>query len=286
MSTNEYNLLYFPNEILCEIYSHMNQAERMSLRTTCKQFYLMFKQEIPAEKVKEWKNKLITLMGISFAEKLLVYQKVNFVYQIPKMTGISWNFRTGYQREFLTFFVDPNCASDDNLRFSFVFKAGYNFPQEYIHLIEPTNTFIMNDETDTASGVFKFKDCPKNVFTSENVDYICNLMVNMFYKFICRPQHKNADKTLNYRLSQILEDVVDRPNEFKTHLFTMFDNSVFVSVPVEEEERAAREALVNKPSNEKKMYIYQEKASRLIDELRRDMKSYFFDGKDGKKCML
>ena len=270
----------------------MNQFTRMSLRTTCKQFYIMFKTDIPDEKVKEWKNKLNILMGISFAEKLLVYQKVNFVYQVPKMTGISWNFTTQYQREFLIFFIDPKCASDDNLRFAFEFSAGYHFPQEFAQLIEPTHQIILNDDTDAAVAVFKFKDCPKNVFQNENVDYICKLMVNLFYKFICRPQHKNAEKTLNYRLSQILEDVVDRPNEFKSHLFTMFDNSVFidnsvfVSVPNQDEEKARREALVSKPTNEKKIYIYQEKASRLIDELRRDMKSYFFDGKDGKKCML
>lgn len=285
MTTFEYNLLYFPNEIMCEIYSHMNQNERMSLRTTCKQFYFMFKQDIPSEKVQEWRKKLINLMGISFAEKLLVYQKVKFVYQVPKMTGISWNYRNGYAKESVTYFLDSKAPVDDNFRFYFVFHAGNNISQEYKNSLESVGSFFLDDETESVCGIFKFKECPKNVFDIQNVDYLCTLMVDMFFKFISRPQYKNSDKILNYRLSQLLEDLVDRPEQTKTNLFKMFDNSVYVSIPAQEEQRAAKQAQVSQIKTSES-YVYQEKANRMIEDLRRDMKSYFFDGKDGKKCMF
>lgn len=278
------NILSFPDEIICEMYSHMSRSQRLALRSTCKQFYCIFKVDVSKAKIQEWKNKILTLMGLSMVEKLVTHQLIRFEYKLPVKNGANWNFRTGYETEHVTFVIDSNAPGYDNVRFCFLFV--YDRPEfkEYHTMIESTNTFTTDLFSVAVSSLFRFKDAPKNQLSSENVQFLSQIMVDMFFKFITKPQYKSPDAIKNHRVSDLLEEIIDRPKQTKIKVFSLFDNSNFIRLPYSVQPSGVQHG--NAATTPQRTFIYQDKVSEMIDQLRSEIKPYFYDGKDAKYCML
>lgn len=249
----------------------MKWDDRACLRRTCKQLYYMFLKNVPAEKIQEWKTKIVSLMGLALSEKLVVSQKLSFTYRIKNTNGISWNYRTGYKKEHITFILDANEPKNDNVRFCFLFQSPNPLIQSYDGKLITTNRFFSDTESDTVSTLFKLKDIPLDVLNSENVDYLNQVLADMFFKFASRPQYKSYLNMQTSRIAKLMQDILDRPNNVKNEIFQMFDNSNFV-------EQDQNQSTENR--------IYQEKANQMVDDLRKEMKPYFFDGEETKFTRL
>jgi hypothetical protein len=275
------NILYFPNEIICEIYSLMSPLERSKIRSTCKKLYFMFRCEVPTEVLSQWKVKFMSLMGISMVEKLCVHQKLKFEAKYrPIHKDLGRN-----PKESITFHIDPLAPMYDNVRLSFIFHSMNPTMKEYRDMLESTNTFTTDDENDLVSTVFKFKDQNKNLLF-ENVDSLSQIILDMFFKFMSFPQYKNKDKMIRLQASVLAETILDNRDRATKKVFELFDNSNYVKVQPQSPhacEYCKSESRIHQCS---RAYIYEHKVQQEINELRVDMKNYFYDGKDALSYLI
>lgn len=278
------NLLLFPDEIICEMYSHMSQPQRLALRTTCKQLYLMFKQDVSKTKLEEWSDRIINVLGIYFIEKLAINKELKFEYRVPsKNSNQLFNFRTGqYRYETISLTIDESAPKDDNVRISFEFHTQNFFmfmhtmigTSSLTDLIESTNKFTRNASTDAISTLYRFKDAPKNQLCDVNIDYLSEIVINLFYNFLTEPQYKSPKNLKNRAASNLIRLILDDPEQAVKDVFHCFDNSNFVN------------SLSTQSSESQTSFVYEAKVRNLLSDLRNEIKPYFFDGVDAKRAML
>jgi hypothetical protein len=273
------NLLLFPNEIICEIYSHMRIHQRLALRTTCKQLYLMFKQDVPKTKLEEWWDRIINVLGIYFIEKLAVHKQLKFEYRVPSKPE---HQTLTHKYETISFKIDESAPQDDNVRISFELHTTnfYLFmnntkigTSSLLGLIESTDKYTRNVSLGETYTLYRFKDAPKNQLSESNIQYLCEIIINLFYNFITEPRHRSP-KNLKYRaVSRLLRLILDDFEQAVNDVFHCFDNSKIVnSFPTHPE---------NQPS-----FVYESKVRNLLKDLRKEIKPYFFDGVDAKRAMF
>jgi hypothetical protein len=270
-----------PAEIVFNIYSFMEQKERSRLRRTCKYFYLMFNLRSSQNFCSLVKDRLTVLLGISLVEKLAARKTTSF--GIPVL-------RTPWEEPDKIFFhIDPRCSTLDNFRMSFLSGAGGQ-TLTYINTrynIKPDNTYVIIKRKDGESlytcGLFKFPGCPENPLWKDNIDFVSRVLVDVFFMFSSRHQYKSPSKMLNYQLADLIEKIVDSPDVLRYSLFEIFNKSSIVSDLYYGVYKDAPET--HHDSKPKNKYIYQSFVDEMIYMLRKELKAYFYDGKDARSCI-
>jgi hypothetical protein len=228
----------------------------------------MFQQNIPEQKKAEWSRKMMTLLGMALVEKLAFYNNLKYRYKYQNA------FRQSKVNQYFHFMIDKELPTQNNVCFGFMLTLkDFNevFLKDFRESLVSTNRFIMDETQDGVVTQFQFKNAPNNLL-SENIEYLANLMVSMFFKFICVPQRKSYNKIVRNSIANLSEQVLNHPEQLDT-IFQSFDQSNFLIVPEEKVEK-------------QKHYLYQNKVKEIISVIVKEMKQYLFDGLDAKYVMM
>jgi hypothetical protein len=257
MNNKKFELLDFPDELLCEIYGHMDSSERATFRTTCKSLNQMFKIQVPNHKAQEWAKKIYTIFGMALVEKLRVYNSLTFQYNVYGTVT-----KAKVSQDHIVFSV----SEDNKVNLSFYFRKHGDNPFGRYQLRNTGLIRMVND--DYGMGIFDIVEMPKNVFV-EDSEYLSLFLIEIFYRFVNKQSWNNFNMLIKSRTCEMMSQLYQMKDV--SDVFTKFNHSKFISA--------------NQDSSQPTSFVYMDRVKDMVLAFQKDVKEYFYDAEDASYYM-